>query len=66
VVNYVGNNANDASIVAESLEKLKTSYVDLLYAHWWDWETNVEEVMRGLHKLVMQSKVLYLVRDRVD
>ena len=45
-----------------SLKKLRTSYVDIFYVHWWDWETSIEEVMNGLHKLVQQGKVLYLVR----
>ena len=30
--------------------------------HWWDWTTSVEEVMNALHNLVIQGKVLYLVR----
>ena len=47
--------------VEQSLQKLRTSYIDLLYLHWWDWDTSVEEVMRGLHTLVLQGKVLYLV-----
>jgi hypothetical protein len=48
--------------VEASLKKLRTSYIDILYVHWWDWETSVEEVMNGLHVLVQQGKVLYLVR----
>ena len=43
-----------------SLARLRTDYVDLLYIHWWDYETSVEEVMHGLHNLVVQGKVLYL------
>ena len=43
-----------------SLKKLKTDYVDLLYLHWWDYTTSIEEVMNGLHNLVAQGKVLYL------
>jgi len=46
--------------VEQSLKKLRTSYIDLLYLHWWDWDTSVEEVMRSLHTLVLQGKVLYL------
>ncbi|EEB89249.1 hypothetical protein MPER_12677, partial [Moniliophthora perniciosa FA553] len=42
------------------LEKARTSYIDLLYVHWWDWDTSIEEVMDGLHNLVVQGKVLYL------
>ncbi|KAG5653658.1 hypothetical protein H0H81_011618 [Sphagnurus paluster] len=60
-VHYTGNSVKAMHIsVAASLKKLRTSYIDLLYVHWWDWETSVEEVMRGLHALVMAGKVLYL------
>ena len=48
--------------VEASLKKLRTSYIDILYVHWWDYNTSVEEVMNGLHHLVVQGKVLYLVR----
>jgi hypothetical protein len=47
--------------VEASLKKLRTTYIDILYMHWWDWDTGVEEVMNGLHNLVVQGKVLYLV-----
>ncbi|TFK36185.1 NADP-dependent oxidoreductase domain-containing protein [Crucibulum laeve] len=58
---YVGNNAKSLHIsVEESLKKLRTSYIDLLYLHWWDYDTGIEEVMRSLHTLVLQGKVLYL------
>ncbi|KAJ7650997.1 aryl-alcohol dehydrogenase [NADP+] [Roridomyces roridus] len=60
-VNYVGNNVKSMHISVEaSLKKLRTSYIDILYVHWWDWDTSVEEVMDGLHNLVVQGKVLYL------
>ncbi len=47
--------------VEASLKKLRTTYIDLLYLHWWDWDTGVEEVMKSLHTLVLQGKVIYLV-----
>ena len=31
-----------------------------MYVHWWDHVTSIEEVMNGLHNLVVQGKVLYL------
>lgn len=46
--------------VEASLKKLRTTYIDILYIHWWDWDTSIEEVMNGLHNLVVQGKVLYL------
>ena len=45
-----------------SLAKLRTHYIDILYVHWWDWKTSMKEVMNGLHNLVVAGKVLYLVR----
>lgn len=45
-----------------SLKKLRTSYIDILYVHLWDWTTSIEEIMDGLHNLVVAGKVLYLVR----
>ena len=48
--------------VEQSLQKLRTNYIDVLLVHWWDWETSIEELMNGLHNLVAQGKVLYLVR----
>ncbi|OAX35876.1 Aldo/keto reductase [Rhizopogon vinicolor AM-OR11-026] len=60
-VTYSGNNLKSMLLsVDDSLKKLRTSYIDILYVHWWDWDTSVEEVMNGLHVLVQQGKVLYL------
>ena len=39
---------------------MRTDYIDILYLHWWDYSTSIEEVMNSLHTLVMQGKVLYL------
>ncbi|KAF7291801.1 Aldo-ket-red domain-containing protein [Mycena chlorophos] len=41
-------------------QKAAPSYIDLFYVHYWDWDASVEEVMNGLHNLVVQGKVLYL------
>lgn len=46
--------------VNRSLKKLGTDYIDILYLHWWDFTTNVEEVMHGLNALINAGKVLYL------
>lgn len=59
--NFTGNSVKSMHIsVRESLKKLKTDYIDILYVHWWDFGTSVEEVMRGLHAHVMAKEVLYL------
>ncbi|KAI0708694.1 Aldo/keto reductase [Earliella scabrosa] len=58
---YTGNNVKSMLLSVEaSLKKLRTNYIDILYVHWWDWETGLEEVMNGLHNLVTSGKVLYL------
>jgi hypothetical protein len=60
---YTGNHVKSMLLSVEaSLKKLRTKYIDILYVHWWDFETSVEEVMNGLHTLILQGKVLYLVR----
>ncbi|KAJ5951998.1 uncharacterized protein N7479_010411 [Penicillium vulpinum] len=59
--NFVGNNAKSMRLsVDASLKKLKTDYIDLLYVHWWDFSTSIEEVMTSLNQLVVSGKVLYL------
>ncbi|TFK26136.1 arylalcohol dehydrogenase [Coprinopsis marcescibilis] len=53
---YAGNSVKTMHIsIRESLKKLRTDYVDLFYVHLWDWDTSTEEVMRGLHNLVIQG-----------
>ncbi|KAF4613952.1 hypothetical protein D9613_007716 [Agrocybe pediades] len=60
-VMYAGNSSKSLYISVEaSLAKLRTKYIDLLYVHWWDWDTSIEEVMKSLHALVLARKVLYL------
>lgn len=44
----------------ESLEKLQTTYVDILYLHWWDYATTIPELMQSLNDLVVSGKVHYL------
>ena len=59
--NYQGNHFKSLKLSLEaSLRKLQTTYVDLLYVHWWDFTTSIEEMMRGLHQMIMNGKVLYL------
>ncbi|GKZ37937.1 hypothetical protein AbraIFM66950_009800 [Aspergillus brasiliensis] len=59
--NFVGNSVKSMNLsVKNSLEQLQTDYIDILYVHWWDFTTSVEEVMHGLNALVLTGKVLYL------
>ncbi len=46
--------------VAESLDRLQTSYIDLLYVHVWDYGTPLEETLRALTDVVRQGKVRYI------
>ncbi|ORY68859.1 putative aryl-alcohol dehydrogenase [Pseudomassariella vexata] len=60
-INYAGNHKKSLRLSVEaSLKKLRTSYIDIVYVHWWDQTTSIEEVMDSLHVLVEQGKVLYL------
>jgi aryl-alcohol dehydrogenase-like predicted oxidoreductase len=45
--------------VEGSLRRLGTDYIDLLWVHWPDSVTPVDEVMRGLDDLARSGKVLY-------
>ncbi|HTX10767.1 MAG TPA: aldo/keto reductase [Solirubrobacteraceae bacterium] len=48
------------SSVEQSLRRLGTDYIDLLYLHLWDGTTPVEEILRGLDDLARAGKVLYI------
>ncbi len=45
--------------VENSLKRLNTDYLDLLYLHMWDFTTPVEEVLRGVDDLIRSGRVLY-------
>ena len=46
--------------IEESLRRLQTDYVDLLYVHCWDNYTDIEETLRALTDLVRSGKVRYI------
>ena len=46
--------------VDRSLRQLSTGYIDLLYLHFWDSTTHVDEILRAMDDLVRSGKVLYL------
>lgn len=59
--NHCGNHKRSLHMsVRDSLKKLQTDWIDVLYVHWWDQTTSIEEVMDSLQILVEQGKVLYL------
>ncbi len=59
--NFGGNHRkNMRRSVEDSLTRLSTDYIDLLWLHMWDGMTPVEEVMRALDDLVRAGKVLYV------
>lgn len=46
--------------VRDSLERLQTDYIDVLYLHVWDGTTGLYEIMRTLNDLVSSTKVNYI------
>ncbi|KAJ6115343.1 Aldo/keto reductase [Penicillium sp. IBT 16267x] len=59
--NSCGNHKRSMFVsVRDSLRKLQTDFIDVLYLHWWDHTTSIEEIMDSLHILVEQGKVMYL------
>jgi aryl-alcohol dehydrogenase-like predicted oxidoreductase len=59
--NASGNHRkNMVRSVEESLRRLQTDYIDLLYLHMWDFRTPVDEVLRAFDDLVRQGKILYI------
>ncbi len=46
--------------VDASLERLQTTYIDLLQIHRFDPETPIDETMKALHDLVQSGKVRYI------
>ena len=46
--------------VEQSLKRLQTDFIDVLYLHIWDDITPIDEILRGLDDLVKQGKVNYI------
>ncbi|WP_439134061.1 aldo/keto reductase [Pseudomaricurvus sp.] len=51
---------NMVQAVEESLRRLNTDYIDLLYLHLWDNRTPAEEILRAFDDLVRAGKLLYV------
>ena len=59
--NACGNHRkNMVQSVENSLRRLQTDYLDLLYLHVWDGLTPVEEILRAFDDLVRTGKTLYV------
>lgn len=59
--NTAGNHRKNMFLsVEQSLKRLQTDYIDLLWVHAWDPYTPYEETMRSLDDLVRSGKVLYI------
>jgi aryl-alcohol dehydrogenase-like predicted oxidoreductase len=44
----------------QSLRRLRTDYIDILWVHIWDAHTPIEETMRALDDAVRMGKILYI------
>jgi len=59
--NFAGNHRkNMMRSVTQSLKRLNTESIDLLWIHAWDFTTSPEEVMRGLDDLITRGLVHYI------
>ncbi len=45
--------------VEGSLQRLGVDYIDLLWIHFWEYSTDIVDVMRNVNDLVQQGKVLH-------
>ena len=60
-LNYSGNHRkNMMRSVDESLKRLNTDFIDVLWLHIWDGWTPTEEIMRGFDDLVSRGLVHYI------
>ena len=59
--NFAGSHRkNMIRSVEQSLRRLETPFIDLLWVHAWDHLTPTDEVLRGLDDLIRSGKVLYI------
>jgi aryl-alcohol dehydrogenase-like predicted oxidoreductase len=60
-LNFAGNHRkNMMRSVKDSLWRLNTDYIDLLWVHAWDGWTPTEEIMKGLEDLITRGLVHYI------
>ncbi len=59
--NFSGNHRkNMMRSVHESLKRLQTDYIDLLWLHIWDFTTSPDEILMGLNDLIHRGMVNYI------
>lgn len=59
--NGTGNHKkNMLQTLRESLKRLELDYIDLLYVHFWDFTTRIDQIMRQLDDVVRSGKVLHV------
>jgi len=59
--NFAGSHRkNMMRSVEDSLRRMDTPFIDLLWVHAWDQLTPTDEVLRGLDDLIRSGKVLYI------
>jgi len=46
--------------VKDSLRRLGTDYIDILYVHFWDWSCPIESLTRDLNEIVKSGRVLHI------
>jgi len=64
IINSTSNRTKSLHLsLAASLKKLKTTYIDLLYVHWWDFTCSIPELMQSLNIIVQQGKVRYFSQN---
>ena len=58
--NASGNHRkNMVRSIEDSLRRLETDYIDLLYLHMWDYRTPVEEILRAFDDLARAGKIIH-------
>lgn len=57
----LGGNSRKSMLrsVENSLRRMDTDYIDLLYLHMWDFTTPVEEVLQAVRDLITSGKIMY-------
>lgn len=60
-VNFAGNHRkNLMRSLRDSLQRLQTDYVDVLWLHAWDYTTPADEILRALDDVISQGMVHYI------